>query len=543
MKTLNLGLVFIALTVLMFASVHPICAQSGTWTNGAAISDLTYGLGGAFVGGKFYAIAGNSAALRIYNPTNNSWTSGTPAPSSIQYFGVAVLDEKIYVVGGYSGSDRATLYCYNPASNTWSTLAPMPLGARAGLGAAALNGKIYAVGGFSGGISTNRVEVYDPAVNTWTTKASMPTAHGFALVGTISGKLYVAGGQDSSGYITATHVYDPNVNAWSTNAPMPFTDGNGVGVVLNGRLYSIGAGPSPERRVFAYDPAWNSWSTNFALMPTGRHAHGVAADEANNKIYVVGGYANSSYILTLEIFTPPLPSVLLTNIVVSPASPIIAAGSNQQFTATGYYGDGSSGGLNSTNGLVWGSSNQSVATIDTNGIATGLTNGVTSISATSGSVSNGTALTVVVVPTIATNPVSATVSPGGTVTLSVSANGGVLSYQWQCNGTNIAGATGATLTITNVSAPNIGVYTVIVNNVAGSVTSMDVTLASMDIKLFAGIIVNGPLGSNYLIKATSDLSGSNWTTLTNVALPTQPYIFIDYNSPSNSRQFYRAVPQ
>jgi hypothetical protein len=28
-----------------------------------------------------------------------------------------------------------------------------------------------------------------------------------------------------------------------------------------------------------------------------------------------------------------------------------------------------------------------------------------------------------------------------------------------------------------------------------------------------------------------------------VALPTQPYIYIDYSSPTNPRQFYRAVPQ
>jgi hypothetical protein len=52
--------------------------------------------------------------------------------------------------------------------------------------------------------------------------------------------------------------------------------------------------------------------------------------------------------------------------------------------------------------------------------------------------------------------------------------------------------------------------------------------------------VDGPLGSNYFIQAASNLTG-NWTTLTNVALPSQPYIYIDYNSPTNAQQFYRAV--
>jgi hypothetical protein len=112
------------------------------------------------------------------------------------------------------------------------------------------------------------------------------------------------------------------------------------------------------------------------------------------------------------------------------------------------------------------------------------------------------------------------------------------SYQWAFNGTNIVGATNATLTLTYVSLANVGLYTVTISNALGSVTSTGAILTTVDIKMFAGVIVNGPLGSNYLIQATSDLL-SSWTTLTNVALPTQPFIYIDYSSPTNSKQFYR----
>jgi hypothetical protein len=255
---------------------------------------------------------------------------------------------------------------------------------------------------------------------------------------------------------------------------------------------------------------------------------------------------NSSTNTVTVYFNTTINPALVTNIIVSPANPIIGVGSNQQFTATGYFGDGSSQTL--TNGsagtnLLWSSSSINVASIDTNGVATGLTNGVTTITATSGNVSGNTKLTIVSPPSIAVQPTNNTVSPNGGVTLNVSATGGDLSYQWQFDGTNIAGGIGASLTITNVSAANIGVYTVIVSNAAGSVTSTSVMLASVDIKMFAGIIVDGPLGSNYLIQATANLASTNWTTLTNVALPTQPYIYIDYSSPTNSLQFYRAVPQ
>ena len=64
-----------------------------------------------------------------------------------------------------------------------------------------------------------------------------------------------------------------------------------------------------------------------------------------------------------------------------------------------------------------------------------------------------------------------------------------------------------------------------------------------NLNMYAGLNIFGPIGANYNLQSTSDLNGSNWTTLTNISLPTQPYIYIDYNSPTNAKQFYQAVPQ
>jgi len=67
---------------------------------------------------------------------------------------------------------------------------------------------------------------------------------------------------------------------------------------------------------------------------------------------------------------------------------------------------------------------------------------------------------------------SLAVNAGSTATLTVTATGTApLSYQWQFNGVNIAGATSATLVLTNVNASNDGNYAVIVSNPGGSVTS------------------------------------------------------------------------
>jgi hypothetical protein len=58
-----------------------------------------------------------------------------------------------------------------------------------------------------------------------------------------------------------------------------------------------------------------------------------------------------------------------------------------------------------------------------------------------------------------------------------SVSSGNLAYQWQFNGTNIANATNATLTLTNVQITNDGVYTVTVSNVVGVTTSSNAVLA------------------------------------------------------------------
>ena len=86
--------------------------------------------------------------------------------------------------------------------------------------------------------------------------------------------------------------------------------------------------------------------------------------------------------------------------------------------------------------------------------------------------SNGAVLTVNSAPVITTQPVSQTVATGANVTFMVAASGTPApTYQWQFNGINISGATGTSLTLTNVTTVNAGTYQAVVTNSAGSATS------------------------------------------------------------------------
>ncbi|HUJ10342.1 MAG TPA: pectinesterase family protein [Verrucomicrobiae bacterium] len=81
-------------------------------------------------------------------------------------------------------------------------------------------------------------------------------------------------------------------------------------------------------------------------------------------------------------------------------------------------------------------------------------------------------------PTIVSGPTNLTVTPGQPATFTVSATSILdpLSYQWLKDGTNVVGATSATLNIASADAGDAGVYSVIVSNSAGSVTSASATL-------------------------------------------------------------------
>ena len=95
-----------------------------------------------------------------------------------------------------------------------------------------------------------------------------------------------------------------------------------------------------------------------------------------------------------------------------------------------------------------------------------------------GSITSAVAtLTVNIAPEIAIDPQSESVNAGSPVSFWVAATGTApLSYQWRKDGTNIVGATGATNTIATAQSTTAGSYSVVVTNVAGSVTSAVATL-------------------------------------------------------------------
>ncbi len=108
-------------------------------------------------------------------------------------------------------------------------------------------------------------------------------------------------------------------------------------------------------------------------------------------------------ILSALMFSPAVLSTL-TSISVTPKNQNISTGQTQQYTATGTYGYASTNNI--TNQMTWSSSNTSLATINSSGLATAVAAGTTTISATLSGKTGSASLTV-------SNPIATGVFCGG----------------------------------------------------------------------------------------------------------------------------------
>lgn len=218
---------------------------------------------------------------------------------------------------------------------------------------------------------------------------------------------------DASGNV-ATYSYDAVGNllsiARSTTSGgalavfsfSPAQAGVGQAVTIQGQGFSTT--PSADTVKFNGIPATVVSATTTTLVAT------VPAGATTGPISVTVG---ASTALGPSNFTVV---VVLASITVTPASASIPAGTKQQFTATGNFSDGSTKNL--TASVTWTSSSTAVATISnatgSQGLATTVVIGTTTITATLGAVAGSVTLTVTppVLASIAVTPASPSFRPG-----------------------------------------------------------------------------------------------------------------------------------
>jgi Bacterial Ig-like domain (group 2) len=187
----------------------------------------------------------------------------------------------------------------------------------------------------------------------------------------------------------------------------------------------------------------------------------------------------------------------LTAIAITPGTASIVAGATQQFTATATYSDNSTANVTTT--VAWTTSNAAVAKINSAGIATALTSGSATVTATLSGVS-GTANLAVTAPSatlasIAVTPATASIAAKATQQFAAT---GTYSDGSTANITNTVSWTTSSATVATVSASGLATGVA-----AGSAT---VTASLSGVKGTATLTVTPILTSISVSPATPTIS-------------------------------------
>jgi hypothetical protein len=296
------GLLLILSFSLFTVMVPFTLAAEDMWVTREPMQQAREGLGVAVVDGRIYAIGGYARGLpsgyrhlgtnEEYDPATDMWTYRAPMPTPRSRFGIAVVDNKIYCIGGWTDdNETAVNEVYDPQTDTWENRTSIPT-PRADMTANTVDGKIYVIGGYP---STNVNEVYDTETDTWTTETSIPNAVSSYASAVVDDKIYILGGHDLSLGVdrALTQIYDPQTGNWSLGDQLQYrvyyaAAGATTGVMAPERIYVLGGTGAgvPKGTNQIYDPENDIWTIGTPL-PTSRINLAVAV--INDTIYALGG--------------------------------------------------------------------------------------------------------------------------------------------------------------------------------------------------------------------------------------------------------------
>ena len=217
----------------------------------------------------------------------------------------------------------------------------------------------------------------------------------------------------------------------------------------------------------------------------------------------------------------------LVSIEVTPAAASVANGLTQQFTATGVFSDSSTQDL--TSQVTWASSDDAIATVSnaagSNGLATTIGVGNTTVSATSGDVTGDTTLTVTAATLLSIEVSPATASVANGQTQQFTATGLYTDNTTQDLTTQVtwASSDNAVATVSNAAGSNglattAGLGSATVSATSGGVTGdaaltvTAATLVSIDVSPATASVANGLTQQFTATGVYSDNSTQDLTT-------------------------------
>ncbi|XP_035496916.1 kelch-like protein 22 isoform X1 [Scophthalmus maximus] len=162
-------------------SVERYDPHTNKWEFVSPLQREVYAHAGAVTCGKIYITCGRrgSAYLRetyCFDPAANHWAACAEGPVGRAWHSTAAVNGRVYVIGGSNDEcgyrrDVLKVACFDPSANSWSLMTPLPFG-HGEPGVAVLDSRIYILGGRSHdkGNRVKYVHVYNTEADEWENK-------------------------------------------------------------------------------------------------------------------------------------------------------------------------------------------------------------------------------------------------------------------------------------------------------------------------------------------------------------------------------------
>jgi uncharacterized protein YjbI with pentapeptide repeats len=236
---------------------------SASWGVGADMPTFIQGLTAAVVGNSAYVLSGKQ--MLRYDIGNTWYTLPTPTPGAYtmqQPLSHTFLRDGVPHVFVYDGDYTPTFLEYSPASDAWTELvvpyAQAQLGTRHDAASAVLDNRLYVVGGYNlwnFAVGSTVLE-YDPATANWKSLPNLPFDLSGASAIAYNGKLYVLGGWNGSAQSAEVLSWKYGDLDWTVEPPLPEAR-NSMGVaVAGGGICLVGGQGSAgdDGKAFIYYP-------------------------------------------------------------------------------------------------------------------------------------------------------------------------------------------------------------------------------------------------------------------------------------------------
>ena len=281
-------------------------------------------LGGIIPSNTSFPPIDTTPLMQFYSITNNTWTTKASMPRGLNHANAAVVDGKIYVLGGLAETDNETKrvwgavpdsWMYDPLTDAWESIPGLPTGEERGSAAVGTyQSRIYLAAGMSEleliehgrQRSVSVVSIFDTKTRTWLAVPEaakyIPEARDHAGAAVVGSKMYVLGGRDSGqeNFRDTVFILDLcNLEAgWKTSsARMPTARGGVAAGFIGKDIYVFGGEGNTlsETGVFdqveVYDTVRDRWA-KAGKMKLPRH--GTYAVGVEGKVYIPGGGVRQS---------------------------------------------------------------------------------------------------------------------------------------------------------------------------------------------------------------------------------------------------------